>query len=586
MQQLRSIPATGPVSPAKAAGAARIASRILAAVLGLLAVPAAAQYEPPKQMTLRPLGVDISDGRFSYKATDLSIGPLTLERSFLGGRTIDGSNYFGPNWTHNYAIYVVEKNRDRMDGIYVVLGRGVVHFTESGGAYFCGNPDCDGATLAVVNGAFVYTDAKGNVYTFNASVNAFTQSSNVTPPLRNQRVARIEHADGHTLTYMYSGQQLTQIASNYGYSLVFEYSGASNSVTRACGYNRTVTQVTASTICLHAALAVTYAYVGSTNVTKVTDVLNQNWGYDYGTAAMQLTCVRQVNSSACQVANVYASGGRPREVSQQTTPDAAVWNYGYVPVDPDYVQVPGMPAPMSEGGFSGPEGIQVGALFGGGLLDFYTQNGRSTYLQWDGVQLMRLHHMEGNNVTYGWRGGEKVSESWAGKPNSGVATIATSMGFPDWQSAECVTPPRKLCNRPVWRKDFKGNQTDYSYEPHGGVKTETGPLAGGVRPQIRYEYALRRAWVRNGSGHSPEAVSVYLPSRKAFCATGAASGWGCAIASDEVVTTYDYGPDSGPSNLLLRSETVAAGGVSRRICYGYDWMGNRISTTRPKGLCQ
>jgi hypothetical protein len=31
---------------------------------------------------------------------------------------------------------------------------------------------------------------------------------------------------------------------------------------------------------------------------------------------------------------------------------------------------------------------------------------------------------------------------------------------------------------------------------------------------------------------------------------------------------------------------VTAGGVARRTCYGYDWQGNKISTTRPSGLCQ
>src|SRR5215218_6318965 len=100
------LPSTTARGPAEACcGSARFAARgLLVALLGLLApVPAVAQYEPPKQMTLSPLGVDLSDGRFSYKTTDLSIGPLTLERSFLGGHTIDGSNYFGPNWTHNYA---------------------------------------------------------------------------------------------------------------------------------------------------------------------------------------------------------------------------------------------------------------------------------------------------------------------------------------------------------------------------------------------------------------------------------------------------------------------------------------------------
>lgn len=549
----------------------------------VLAAPASAQYEPPKQMTLSPLGVDLSDGRFSYKATDLSIGPLTLERSFLGGNTIDGSNYFGPNWTHNYAIYVVEKNRSKMDGIYVVLGRGVVHFTYSGGSYFCGQPDCDGATLVLAGGAFVYTDAQGNIYTFNASVNAFPPPTNISPPLRNQRVAGIDYADGHTLTYTYSGQQLRQIASNHGYSLVFEYSGSTNSISKACGYNRAVTFVTAASTCAGAALAASYAYGASTNLANFVDVLGRNWGYDYGVGAMQLTCVRQVNSTACQVANVYASGGRPREVSQQTTPDGAVWNYNYQPVDPDHQQLPGQPPPLSFGSFSGPEGVEVGAEFGGGLLNAYTQNGRSTALQWDGIELARLTHPEGNNVRYSYRAGQTASETWEAKPGSGVATVVKTSQFPDYST--CPTS-RKTCNKPIWRKDYKGNQTDYTYEPHGGVKTETGPAVNGVSPQVRYEYALRRAWVSNGGGHSPESVPIYLPSRKAFCATGAASGWGCAIAGDEVVTTYDYGPDSGPSNLLLRSETVTAGGVIQRTCYGYDWMGNRISTTRPSGLCQ
>lgn len=558
---------------------------LLGLILALFfAPPASAQYEPPKQMTLSPLGVDLSDGRFSYKAVDLSIGPLTLERSFLGGQTIDGSNYFGPNWTHNYAIYVVEKDRSKMDGIYVVLGRGVVHFTHSGGNYFCGQPDCDGATLTLASGAFVYTDAQGNVYTFNATVNAFPPPSNISPPLRNQRVARIDYADGHTLTYSYSGQQLRQIASNYGYSLVFESAGSGNSISKACGYNRAVTYVTSASTCAVSASAVTYSYGASTNVAYVVDVMGRTWGYDYGTNAFQLTCVRQVNSSVCQVANVYASGGRPREVSQQTTPDGAIWNYNYQPVDPEYQQLPGQPPAPSYGSFTGPESLFVGAEFSGGLLNLYNQNGRHTALQWDGIQLARLTHPEGNNVSYGWRAGEQVAETWQAKPNSGVATVGKSAGFAE--GPNCPTLPRKICNKPIWRKDYKGNTTDYTYAAHGGVETETGPIVNGVRPQVRYEYALRYARVSNGAGHSPEAVPIYLPSRKAFCAAGGASGWGCAILGDEVVTTYDYGPDSGPNNLLLRSETVTAGGVARRTCYGYDWQGNKISTTRPSGQCQ
>lgn len=548
----------------------------------LFAAPAFGQYEPPKQMTLSPTGVDLTTARFTYKAVDLSVGPFTLERSYIGGPAVEGSSHFGLNWTHNYATFVIEKNQTKFDGIYVVIGRGVVHFTFTSSGYSCNNPDCDGATLilSASGGHYVYTDAQGNLYTFNPSVKVLAPGDS----RRSQRIARIDYADGHTLTYTYSGSQLKQIASNYGYSLVFEY-GASGYVSKACGYNRAVTAVTTASTCAGAALAVNYSYAPQTwvNLTGVVDALGETWGYDYqGTSNMsKMTCVRQVNSSACLMTGNPAPTGA---AYQQTTPDGAVWSFNRSDKDPEDIQLPGEPPAMTFGSYTGPEGIEVTAQFGAGLLDYYTQNGRTTHLQWDGVDLVGLSHPEGNSVGYTYRAGQTTSTSWSAKPGSGLATIGSSMGFAD---NACLSTPTKVCNKPIWKKDYKGNQTDFTYDPaHGGVLTETGPAVGGVRPQVRYEYAQKRAWVSSGGIYVPEPVYLYLPVRKSFCATGAASGAGCAIAGDEVVTTYDYGPDSGPNNLTLRSETMTAGGTSRRTCYNYDWMGNKISTTRPNGLCQ
>ena len=570
---------------------------VLAAFWASLALaaasPAAAQYEPPKQMTLAPTGVDLTTGRFTFNATDLSIGPLTLERSYVGGPIVDGSSLFGLNWTHNYSIYVVEKNRSSLQGIYVVRGRETVHFYQNNtlGGYSSDNPDSFGMKLELVNGTFVFTDRTGNVYTFNPSVNAFDPPTNITPTLRNQRIARIDYANGHTLTFTYSGTLLKQVASNFGYSLVFEHT-TSGYISKACGYNRAITAVTASSTCAGAALAVSYSYAPATwvNLTGVADVLGGNWGYDYtGTSNhSQMTCVRQVNSSACSVSNNFAASGG--QVIQQTRANGGVWDHfishkekvGY-----DDPQLPGEPPVYSDGRYSGPEGVEVTAVFGGGLLDSYNDNGRITQLKWNGLELDTLSHHEGNKVTYARDLRQNpVSETWTAKPGSGAASVSNSSLYPDPQSEICTSVSAKLCNKPIWRKDYKGNQTSYTYYPHGGVQTETGPAVNGVQPQMRYEYALRAAWVSSGGGYAQEAVSIYLPSRKAFCATGAASGWGCALTGDEVVTTYDYGPDSGPNNLLLRSETVTVGGISRRTCYGYDWIGNKISTTRPNGLCQ
>lgn len=109
-----------------------------------------------------------------------------------------------------------------------------------------------------------------------------------------------------------------------------------------------------------------------------------------------------------------------------------------------------------------------------------------------------------------------------------------------------------------------------------------------MSPQKRYEYAQRYAWVKNSSGSYVQAATpVWVKTKERFCKTTAASGASCAGgASDEVVTDYDYGPDSGPNNLQVRGVIVTAtnsSGVleSQRTCYGYDVNGRKISETKP-----
>lgn len=140
------------------------------------------------------------------------------------------------------------------------------------------------------------------------------------------------------------------------------------------------------------------------------------------------------------------------------------------------------------------------------------------------------------------------------------------------------------CNKPNWVKDGKGNQTDIVYEATGLMKSVTAPAdSSGVRAQTRYFYAQRYAYIKNASGSYAQASSpIWLLTSESTCKTGAASGDGCAVAGDEVLTTYDYGPASGPNNLFLRGTAVTASGVTRRTCYAYDVNGNKISETSPR----
>lgn len=164
----------------------------------------------------------------------------------------------------------------------------------------------------------------------------------------------------------------------------------------------------------------------------------------------------------------------------------------------------------------------------------------------------------------------------SGKAGGFIHTDAT-------YDAVCVN--LKTCNRPNTTKDAKGNTTTYTYDPvHGGVLTRTGPAVNGVSPQTRYEYAQRYAWLKTAAGGYDRAESpIWMLVRERFCRTTAPSGQGCAGgAADEVVTDYDYGPDAGPQNLLIRGIVVTADGQARRTCFGYDPMGRKISETKPR----
>ncbi|MEQ1731443.1 MAG: hypothetical protein ABL982_23985, partial [Vicinamibacterales bacterium] len=175
------------------------------------------------------------------------------------------------------------------------------------------------------------------------------------------------------------------------------------------------------------------------------------------------------------------------------------------------------------------------------------------------------------------RGGPPETYTYDSRGNL-VSDGITTAGF----DATCVNI--RTCNKPNWTRDPKLNQTDYVYVPaHGGVLSITGPAVNGVRPQTRYGYVQRYAWYLTGAGVMTRSTEpIWKLASESYCISSAASGAGCAAANDEVVTSYDYGPDSGPNNLLLRGTVVTASGQSLRTCFGYDQYGNKVSETRPR----
>lgn len=189
---------------------------------------------------------------------------------------------------------------------------------------------------------------------------------------------------------------------------------------------------------------------------------------------------------------------------------------------------------------------------------------------------------EGNKLIFetAWATRTTTKVTAVGKAGSGASNIVTTATYDSCSNLF-------TCTKPLTRTGARGDVTEWTYAPeHGGILTETGPApsAGAPRPQTRYQYVQREAWLKAASGgYAPTGQPIWLMSRKASCKTSAASGNGCVGGvADELVTLYDYGPEGGPNNLNLRGIVEDANGAALRICYAYDWQGNKISETKPQ----
>jgi hypothetical protein len=181
---------------------------------------------------------------------------------------------------------------------------------------------------------------------------------------------------------------------------------------------------------------------------------------------------------------------------------------------------------------------------------------------------------------YGYPAGNITKITANPKPGSGQVAMSESWTYPPCNG------PVLLCGKPTTFTDFNGKMTSYTYDPtHGGLLTETLPADNrGIQPVTRYVYQQRSAHYLNASGTYVAGSPIWVLTEEHTCMSSATvNNNACAGGSnDEVVTTYDYGPDSGPNNLLRRGKVVTNAGQSRRACYGYDQFGDQISETEPR----
>lgn len=556
-------------------------------------------------MTSTPMGVNLQTGRFVYFPYSFEMGPFVLRRgfnqtgySFVGiaiWRTVPTA---GGGAQPVMSIYLGATsiptpsdtgNANKIDFV-----------SDNNGGFIWWSSNAQGYRLQRLGAGYQLTDRSGNLYYFSD----IPGTGFGTP---NGRSTLVTYADGTTVALEYdTSNRLKFMKNNRGYAVLYEYLGGGTQQ-KICGFNLAYTYANASSTCASSSHVVTLNTSilpsGETQINSVVDLagLTSNLSY-VGNGLLQ--CMTLPNSSTCEFINSYGPQPgeptqltKPNQVRVQTDASGAVYNYGYdnpaTMNGDDPPQYPGGPPILSYAWVNAP-GYSVQGNYENGLLKTLdAPTGGPRAFEYNGLEVTKVTMPEGDNIA--------ISRDYVGnaltvienpKPNSGLSPITTSQTFPQaylyGNPSVCNAASDKLCNKPITQVDALGNQTDYTYDPaHGGMLTKTLPAVavsgvGSVRPQVRYEYAQRTAWTKNAGGTFVAETPIWVKIRERTCKTTAVQGQSCdGGATDEVITDFEYGANSGPNNLLLKGVAVTAGGVTLRTCYSYDANGRKISETQP-----
>ncbi|MBX3564031.1 MAG: hypothetical protein KF730_05575 [Sphingomonas sp.] len=567
---------------------------------------------PPKVYSTTPGGINVADASFVHSVGDLVIGPLQLERFHLSGVKKPNNPLIGTNMSHNFDIYVAANLRQATGMPWHLPNRyrPVVHIGSSASGVYAQTT----SNLATINdwnldaqrsgilswsgaaswtgGHYVYTDRDGAIYTFTESVSA------AGVPFQSQRVSSIAFPDGRIQTFTYnSSQQLKLVSDSSGYAIVFDYNGAGD-VSAACGFNLSQSYVTASSTCSAATPKVSYGYDGSGNLTSVTDVMGQVTTYP-GNGFYGITCVQPPGYSSCKASINYGYNVSDAN-AVQTMADGSVWTV--LGSRPDIINDPDSPVDPIDGGNSGsvtdpagkvtsftftkstpyavtdPDGKTTAYRFEGGMEFDYMGTPYS-----EGTLLKEVTLPEGNQYEAEYNGPARsiTKETLVAKPGSGLANRVKEYGY---NALSCTA---QNCTKPIWIKDPKGNQTDYTYASWGGLTSEMqpAPSSGAARPLKLVTYVQKSAYIKNSGGTLVSTgLPIWLPDTETLCQTYAGSSTAtCDTGAPITVTSYEYGANGTADNLLLRGKVVTSGGVSLRTCYGYDARGRKIWETSPRG---
>lgn len=366
--------------------------------------------------------VNTYSGNYTNAVTDLALPgrglPFTFARIYnsLGSGT-DGP--LGPGWSQPYGALI----RPNPDGsvTFVAEDGSSIPYRSDGAGGFVGDASVLSTLAPVAGSGYTLTRRDQIRYGFDATGRLTSESD------RN----------GNSLTFVYTGSDLTSITDTVGRAITLTVNAAHHITSLADPTGRTVT----------------YGYDGSARLVSVTDVRGgiTTYGYDAGGRLATITD----QSQHALVTNTYDGSGR---VIEQV--DARGFHSTFA-----YDAVAGTTTMTDARG-----GAWVDTYVGPTLVARRDPLGNTTHFAYDGAFNPTSLTDARNNAT---------TMTYDARGNLLTRTAPAPLSF-----VETFTYNAR--NDPLTYVDRRGNTTSYTYDAAGNLKTITGPAP--ISPVTTYNY--------------------------------------------------------------------------------------------------
>lgn len=439
--------------------------------------------------------VDLVTGSYTYSHNDIAVGSSTfplslgLERTYSSGnREVPGP--MGLGWTHNYVV-TAHANSDGFEGAganspisgaAVIVAANAMHSLLStsspvpldrvvissmvstwladqitsnvvavsqpgkveqfvklaDGSY--NPPNGSASALTLSGGAYTYTAKDKSTVVFNTSGN----------------VSSMHMPSGPTISFTYSGSNLSSVSNGMGRSLSFTYG-------QTCAESSTseLTQVSDGT-----GRSVSYAYDTNCNLTSFNDALSHATTFVYDQPGRLQKVFYPSHPTSAFVTNNYDSLSRP---ATQLDANGQLWALYFAGTRTELVD----PAGSSNTYYFSPRGKSVVEIDGLGNKKL------NAYDNFD--RLVGVTLPEGNSVNYTYDANSNILTTTANpKPGSSLAPIVVTNTYdPVYNKVKTSIDPR-------------GFTTTNFYDPLTGNLTEVDrPAVGGQTPKTFFTYNSR-----------------------------------------------------------------------------------------------